>query len=101
MLRNLLLIALETLLLLAAGLYIVMYVLAKGPSPTAGREFAMTMRETSALKFLAGWYFSDEELAEMEAGKNEGVYVETDTSLIQLDVEPKSGETDEQTQADA
>ena len=100
-LRNLLLIVLETLLLLAAGLYIVMYVLAKGPSPTAGREFAMTMRETSAMKFLAGWYFSDEELAEMEAGKNGGVYVETDTSLIQIDAEPKDQTPETQQQGDA
>lgn len=79
-----LLILLETLLLLFVGLYAVMFVLAKGPSPRAAQEFAMTVRETSALKFLAGWYFDEEDIAAMEAAKGSGVYEETDTSLISI-----------------
>ena len=79
-----LLILMETLLLLFIGLYAVMLVLAKGPSPRAAREFAMTVRETSALKFLAGWYFDEEEIAAMEAAKGSGSYEETDTSLISV-----------------
>lgn len=89
---RLLLLLLETVLLLALVLYTAMFVLAKGPSPTAAREFVMTVRETSALKFLAGWFFSDAEIAEMEASKSAGIYVETDTSLIEISAEP--AETD-------
>lgn len=81
------LLILETLLLLVLGLYAVMLVFAHGPSPRAAREFAMTMRETSALKFIAGWFFTDEEIAEMEAAKGAGDYAETDTSLITIPVE--------------
>ena len=36
-------------LLLAGGLYGVMYVLAKGPSPTARDMFVRSVRETSAI----------------------------------------------------
>ena len=85
---RLLLFLLETVLLLALVLYTAMFVLAKGPSPTAAREFVMTVRETSALKFLAGWFFTDAEIAEMEANKGSGIYVETDTSLINISDEP-------------
>ena len=46
LLGRVLLVVLETLLLVVIGLYAVMLVLAHGPSPRAGREFAMTMRET-------------------------------------------------------
>ena len=81
------LLILETLLLLMLGLYAVMLVFAHGPSPRAAREFAMTMRETSALKFIAGWFFTDEQIAEMEAAKGAGDYAETDTSLITIPVE--------------
>ena len=42
-------ILLETVLLLAVALYGVMFVLAKGPSPTARDLFVMSVRETSAM----------------------------------------------------
>ena len=96
-----LLLLLETLLLLVVGLYAVMFVLAKGPSPTAAREFAMTVRETSALKFLAGWYFSDEEIAAMEAAKGAGVYEGTDVSLITMPAETAPADPEAGPQADA
>ena len=98
-LGRLLLILLETLLLLFLGLYALMFVLAHGPSQKAASEFAMTVRETSALKFIAGWYFSDEEIAAMEAAKSAGGYAETDTSLISIPTEQPLG--DEGPQADA
>ena len=44
-----LLVLLETVLLLAIALYGVMYVLAKGPSPTARELFVRSVRETSAI----------------------------------------------------
>ena len=96
-----LLVVLETLLLLVIGLYAVMLVLAHGPSPRAGREFAMTMRETSALKFVARLYFSEEELAEMERAKGAGDYAETDTSLISIPSEKPAADPADGPQADA
>lgn len=79
-----LLILLETVLLLVGALYGVMYVLAKGPSPTARNIFVMSVRETSAVGFLANLFFSEEEIAAIYAGSGTAEYVETDTSLIQI-----------------
>lgn len=78
------LILVETVLLLVVALYGVMYVLAKGPSPTARDIFVMSVRETSAVGFLANLFFTDEEIAQIEAAEDMAVYVETDTSLINI-----------------
>lgn len=90
------LLLIETVLLVAMLLYGVMYVLAKGPSPTARDMFVMSVRETSAIGFLANLYFTDEEIAQIEANKNSGEYVETDTSLININTEPAGTEDDGQ-----
>lgn len=74
----------ETVLLLAIALYGVMFVLAKGPSPTARDLFVRSVRETSAVGFLANLYFSDEEIASIEASGEVEEYVQTDTSLITI-----------------
>lgn len=82
-----LLVLLETVLLLVIALYGVMYVLAKGPSPTARDLFVMSVRETSAMKWVANIYFTDEEITRIESGGEEDTveeYVETDTSLITI-----------------
>ena len=78
------LILLETVLLLALTVYGVMYVLAKGPSPTARDLFVRSVRETSAIGFLANIYFTDEEIAEIESAEEIEEYAETDTSLINI-----------------
>ena len=78
------LILVETVLLLAVALYGVMYVLAKGPSPTARDIFVMSVRETSAIGFIANIFFTDEEIAAIEASQQVEEYVETDTSLITI-----------------
>lgn len=78
------LILVETVLLVAIALYGVMYVLAKGPSPTARDLFVRSVRETSAVGFLANIYFSDEEIAQIEAAEEVEEYEETDTSLITI-----------------
>lgn len=96
-----LLVLLETVMLVAMALYGVMYVLAKGPSPTARDLFVMSVRETSAIGFLANLYFSDEEIAEIEANKNSGEYVETDTSLININTEQPTVNPDDEPAADA
>ncbi len=74
----------ETVLLLVLGLYGVMYVVAKGPSPSARDLFVMSVRETSAAGFLANLFFTEEEIAQIENKQDVEVYQETDTSLIQL-----------------
>ena len=83
-LGKLLLFVVETALLLAIAVYGVMFVLAKGPSTTARDLFVMSVRETSAVGFLANLFFTDEEIALIESGGDVQVdeYVETDTSLI-------------------
>ena len=78
------LVLVETVLLVVIALYGVMYVLAKGPSSTARNLFVMSVRETSAIGFLADLYLTEEEIAEIEAGSEVEEYAETDTSLISI-----------------
>lgn len=78
------LVLLETVVLVVIALYGVMFVLAKGPSPTARNLFVMSVQETSAMGWLANLYFNDEEIAAMKSGGEDVVYEETDTSLIQI-----------------
>ncbi len=85
---------LVTVLLLTAGLYGVMYILAKGPSPTARDRFVLSVRETSAIGFLANLYLSAEEIAEIESGKNTEIFEEMDTSLITISSEPVHSQAD-------
>jgi len=79
-----LLILLETVLLLAVALYGVMFVLAKGPSATARDIFVMSVRETSAVGFLADLFFTEEEIAQIEAAEDIAVFVETDAPLVNI-----------------
>lgn len=93
---KLFLILLETVLLLVVALYGVMYVVAKGPSPTASSLFVMSVRETSAVGFLADLFFTEEEIAAMENEPEIEEYVETDTSLITIN--KTQDKTDQDTQ---
>lgn len=89
-----LLVLLETVVLLVIVLYGVMYVLAKGPSPTARDLFVMSVRETSAVGFLADIFFTPEQIAAIEAKEEEEEYIETDTSLIVIPAEPNGEKTE-------
>ena len=91
---------LETVVLLAIVLYGVMYVLAKGPSPTARDIFVMSVRETSAVGFLADLFFTPEEIAAIEAKEAEEEYIETDTSLIVIPTTPTGDQPDAGPMAD-
>ncbi len=93
-------ILLETVLLLVIALYGVMFVLAKGPSPTARDLFVMSVRETSAMYWLANLYFTDEEIAEIHQTGVVEEYEDTDTSLIQF-TEPPTVDEDQGPQPDA
>ena len=81
-------ILLETALLLAGALYGVMYVLAKGPSPTVRDIFIRSVRETSAVGFLANLFYTEEEITQMLGSTDIPEYVDTDSSLIQIPTKP-------------
>ena len=71
--------------ILVIALCAVMWVLARGPSPTAQRLFAMTVKETSAMGFLADLYLSEAELESIFGTEDtDDVLYEADTSLVIL-----------------
>lgn len=87
LLLRLLAVLLVTVFLLLFAAYGAMYILARGPSPTARRLFVMSVRETSAAYFLADWFFSPEEIAEIEGSGGGDAAPEpedTDASLIRI-----------------
>lgn len=78
---------LTTVILAAIALYGVMYVLVKGPSPSARDLFVLSVRETSAVGFLANLFLTDEEIAAIDPDTVEeevADFVESDPSLIQI-----------------
>lgn len=86
-----------TALLLVITLYGVMYVVAKGPSTSARDIFVMSVRETSAVGFLADIFFTEEEIAAIENKPDVEEYIETDTSLITINKpEEKSEDTQQE-----
>lgn len=75
--------ALTVIVALLIAAYSVMFVLAKGPSPTASTLFVRSVMETSAAKFLARIYFTEAEINEiLSAGTGDDQI--TDPSLIQI-----------------
>lgn len=83
-LLRVLLFLLVTLLLAAGILYGVMHTVCKGPSPTAATLFVRSVRETSAIGFLANWFFSPEEIAAMERIGEDIPVDSTDASLVSV-----------------
>lgn len=82
-------------LLIAIGLYGVLYTVAKGPSPTMRNLFVRSVRETSAMGFLADWFLSDVEIEQiMSAGKDVAVE-DSDPSLIVIPQPTEPSDTDE------
>lgn len=81
---KLILFVLETVLILAVGLYGLGYVITKGPSPTARDLFVMSVRETSAVGFLANLYLSDEEIEQIVVSQKNVDLEQTNTDLITI-----------------
>lgn len=79
---KLLLLLVETLLLLVLVAYAAVYIGIKGPSPTIEKLIVNSVRETSAIGFIADLYLSEEEIAELTAVKETEEYAPTDTSLF-------------------
>lgn len=77
-------VVMTVVLLLVIAVYGVMFVLAKGPSPTARDLFVRSVRETSAMGWLANLYFPQEEIDRITGEGVEPEYQEMDTSLIEL-----------------
>lgn len=73
---------LTTLIIFAAALLGLMWILVNGPSPTARALFVRSVRETSAIGFLADIYLTAEEIALIEAQGMDAPPDETDASLI-------------------
>ena len=74
-----------TVLLIVVGLYGVMWVLMKGPSPSAQKLFTLSVRETSAVGFLANLYLTEDEIAAIVNENSAAVSSETtNASLIAI-----------------
>ncbi len=86
------LILIETAVLLVGALYGMMYVLAKGPSPTARDIFIRSVKETSAAGFIAELFFSQEEIDAIMGRVDEPEYEDMDDSMIQIPTKPNDGD---------
>lgn len=74
-----------TLLIILLGLYCIMWVCVNGPSERARELFVLSVRETSAVGFLANLYCSQDEIDAIEAKQKVEVLEITDTSLIKIE----------------
>ncbi len=84
-----------TLILLAGALYTAMFVLVRGPSPTVGKLFILSLKETSAGGFIAHWFMSDNEINALLAEKATEENSEINTALIKLPESTHLDNTDE------
>lgn len=81
-----------TLGMLVTGLWCVMWICVNGPSERAKELFVLSVRETSAIGFLADIFCSEEEIAQIEEEqKDENTYV-VDTSLIKIESDVQKNE---------
>lgn len=84
---------LETLLLLTISLYGLLFVITRGPSPAARDLFVRSVRETSAVGFLADLFLEEDQIQEILNAVQIQEYTETDTSLIQITGQPEPAGT--------
>lgn len=76
---------LVTLVILVGGIYALMCVLVYGPSKKAGELFVMSVRETSAIGFLAEWFYTDEEIRIItENNSIKDTTAITDTTMVNV-----------------
>lgn len=79
-----LIVILTTLIMAVIALYLLMLVIAKGPSDSAKKLFVCSVKETSAIKFLADWYYTPEQIEEYLGGSGEEDIAETNTALVNI-----------------
>lgn len=87
--RSLILIGI-TLCMIITGLYCIMWICVNGPSERARELFVLSVRETSAVGFLADIFCKDEEIAMIEAKQTDEENTITDTSLITVETDKKT-----------
>lgn len=80
---RILLVLLVTVLLLVVALYGAMFIVARGPSPAARNLFVSSVKETSAIGFLANLVLSQDEIDSIMSVQQEEIE-QTDTSLITI-----------------
>lgn len=86
---------LTTVVLLVIALYGVMWILVNGPSTRAKNLFVTSVRETSAIGWFANIYLSKSEINEIINGnKVISSDEDTDTSLIDVDIDDKDDSDD-------
>lgn len=73
----------HTAIIVFALLLGAIFLLERGPSPAATNLFVHTVKETSAMKFVAEIFLSDEQVAEIMTPTVE-IEAQTDTSLINI-----------------
>lgn len=74
---------LVTLVITLGGIYALMCVLVYGPSKTAQEQFIMSLRETSAIGFIANWFFTEDQVkAIIEKNSIKDTDEITDTKLV-------------------
>jgi exopolysaccharide biosynthesis protein len=93
---KLLLTLLVTVVILCAGIYALMCVVMYGPSKTAREQLVMSLKETSAIGFMANWFLSDDEVQEiLDNNSIKDTDVITNTSLVVLPTEDSQEEEEE------
>jgi len=93
---RILLVLFTFLLVTFLGAYMTIYTICNGPSKSAQQMFVTTILETGALKFLAGWYFDEDEIAAFT--QSNGMVrndEEVNTDLIQIAEDPDEVVSDE------
>ena len=94
-LLRLLAVLLVTALVALGFVYGVMYLLCRGPSPTARELFVLSTGETSAIGFLPRLYLNAEEIKAIRERPGEQEEERVDTSLIQVaQTQESAGQTD-------
>ena len=93
-------IALLVVVWLVLVLYIALFILAKGPSPTASNLFVCSVQETSAVGFLARLFFSQEQIDRITGANVQAEYQEMDTSLIVMPPQ-EAADREQEKKADA
>lgn len=81
-----------TIVFLVAFLYSVMFMLVHGPSPKAADLFVMSVRETSAIGFLANLFYSEDEIEQIIARNSiQDTDKVTNTDLVVIEPDDNTG----------
>lgn len=79
------------------GAYTTLWMICHGPSTAASDLFVSTILETGQAKFLASWYFSEEEILEITGRNGMGsTDTEVDTGLITIPKDPDEADDGEE-----